>query len=69
MGRFTSGAIRLDPIVSVSQLYPPAALIGPLGQVRLRTSNLVFGQQNLEGNATLEWQGAGETANLQINIQ
>ena len=47
------------PATFVSQLYPPAALIGPQGQVRLRTSDLVFGQQNLEGGATLEWQGAG----------
>jgi general secretion pathway protein N len=49
------------PAIFVSQLYPPAALIGPQGQVRLRTSNLVFGRQILEGNATLEWQGAGSS--------
>lgn len=49
------------PATFVSQLYPPAALIGPQGQVRLRTSELVFGQQNLEGGATLEWQGAGSS--------
>ena len=49
------------PATFVSQLYPPAALIGPQGQVRLRTSDLVFGQQTLEGNATLEWQGAGSS--------
>ena len=49
------------PATFVSQLYPPATLIGPQGQVRLRTSGLVFSQQNLEGNATLEWQGAGSS--------
>jgi len=49
------------PASIVGQLYPPATLIGPQGQVRLRTSDLVFGQQNLEGNATLEWQGAGSS--------
>jgi general secretion pathway protein N len=49
------------PASFVGQLYPPATLIGPQGQVRLRTSGLVFGQQNLEGNATLEWQGAGSS--------
>ena len=49
------------PASFVSQLYPPAALIGPQGQVRLRTSELVFDQQTLEGNATLEWQGAGSS--------
>ena len=49
------------PATFVSQLYPPATLIGPQGQVRLRTSDLVFGQQNLEGSATLEWQGAGSS--------
>ncbi len=47
------------PASFVGQLYPPASLIGPQGQVRLHTSSLVFGQQNLEGGATLEWQGAG----------
>jgi hypothetical protein len=46
------------PAAFVSQLYPPATLIGPQGQVRLHTSDLVFGQQTLEGNATIEWQGA-----------
>jgi general secretion pathway protein N len=49
------------PATFVSQLYPPATLIGPQGQIRLRTSDLVFGQKNLEGNATLEWQGAGSS--------
>lgn len=49
------------PAGFVGQLYPPAALVGPQGQVRLRTSDLVFGQQTLEGNATLEWQGAGSS--------
>jgi hypothetical protein len=49
------------PASFVGQLYPPATLIGPQGQVRLRTSGLVFGQQNLEGSATLEWQGAGSS--------
>ena len=49
------------PATFVSQLYPPAALIGPQGQVRLRTSDLVFGQQNLEGSSTIEWQGAGSS--------
>ncbi len=49
------------PATFVSQLYPPASLIGPQGRVRLRTSDLVFGQQNLEGSATLEWQGAGSS--------
>ena len=49
------------PAAFVSQLYPPAALIGPQGQVRLRASELAFGQQNLEGSATLEWQGAGSS--------
>lgn len=47
------------PATFVSQLYPPAALIALQGQIRLHTSGLVFGQQTLEGNATLEWQGAG----------
>jgi general secretion pathway protein N len=49
------------PASFVGQLYPPATLIGPQGQVRLRTSDIVFGQQNLEGSATLEWQGAGSS--------
>lgn len=49
------------PATFVSQLYPPATLIGPQGQVRLRTSELIFGQQNLEGSATIEWQGAGSS--------
>jgi general secretion pathway protein N len=49
------------PASFVGQLYPPATLIDPQGQVRLRTSDLVFGQQNLEGSATLEWQGAGSS--------
>ncbi len=49
------------PATFVGQLYPPATLIGPQGQVRLRTSGLVFGQQILEGSATLEWQGAGSS--------
>ncbi|MBI3778766.1 MAG: type II secretion system protein N [Gammaproteobacteria bacterium] len=47
------------PATFVSQLYPPAALISPQGQVRLRTSNLVFSEQNLEGDATIEWRDAG----------
>jgi hypothetical protein len=49
------------PASFVGQLYPPAALIGPQGQVRLHTSGLIFNQQNLEGSATLEWQGAGSS--------
>lgn len=49
------------PASLIGKLYPPATLIGPQGQVRLHTSELVFGQQSLEGNATLEWQGAASS--------
>ncbi len=46
------------PATSISNLYQPAIMIGPQGQVRLTTSDLVFGQQNVEGTAALEWLAA-----------
>jgi general secretion pathway protein N len=49
------------PATFINQLYPPSTLISPQGQVRLRTSSLVFSQQNLEGSAMLEWQNAGSS--------
>jgi general secretion pathway protein N len=49
------------PATFVSQLYPPATLIGPQGQFRLHIMDLVFSQQNLEGNATLGWLDAGSS--------
>lgn len=45
----------------IGEIFPAATLIAPQGQIRLHTSELVFGQQNLEGNAMLEWQGAGSS--------
>jgi general secretion pathway protein N len=49
------------PATFVSQFYQPATFIGPQGQIRLRTSGLVFSQQDLAGSATLEWQGAASS--------
>lgn len=46
------------PATFISDLYQPAIMIGPQGQVRLTTSDLVFGQQNVEGSAALEWLAA-----------
>ena len=46
------------PATSISDLYQPAIMIGPQGRVRLTTSDLVFGQQNVEGGAALEWLAA-----------
>jgi general secretion pathway protein N len=58
------GAIALKdtaatfPATSISDLYQPAIMIGPQGQIRLTTSDLVFGQQNVQGDAALEWLAA-----------
>ena len=46
------------PAASISDLYQPAIMIGPQGQIRLTTSDLVFGRQNVEGSAALEWLAA-----------
>ncbi len=46
------------PAASISSFYPQVTLIGPQGQVKFHTSKFVLGQQNVEGDATLEWLGA-----------
>ena len=49
------------PATSISDLYQPAIMIGPQGRIRLTTSNLFFGQQNMEGSAALEWLAASSS--------
>ncbi len=47
------------PAQLVGKLYPPAALLAPRGQVRLRTGGLSIGPKRLEGSGEIVWQNAG----------
>ena len=47
------------PAQSVSELYPPAALLSPKGQARLHTARFSIGQKGIEGSGEIVWQNAG----------
>jgi general secretion pathway protein N len=49
------------PAQSVSQIYSPASLLSPKGQVRLHTTRLSIGQKGIEGSGEIVWQNAGSS--------
>jgi len=49
------------PAALVAQFYPPASLIGPVGNLRFSASELAMESGNLEGTGILEWQNAGSS--------
>jgi general secretion pathway protein N len=46
---------------SAGAFYPPAALISPLGEVKLHIGRIAMDNNGMEGDADIQWQGAGSS--------
>lgn len=63
--RFSRATIYLKDITAVfpaeiaSRFYSPIRLLSPKGQIRFSTASLAIKQNAIQGNAELQWQGAG----------